>query len=122
MKIFWTKFIHQQWISQMKDFKLQKETQKKDLKYNMLCVNKRAWRERQRLGQPENYKGSIKKRKNGKYIWDDKETGRQLERKEFEAKHGNHHLSLSQLSLKCQFRLSVPDLQYIFIWDFGSSH
>ena len=47
----------------------------------MLCVNARAQRERQRLGQPQNYKGSIKKRKNGKHIWDDnKETERQLEK------------------------------------------
>lgn len=46
----------------------------------MLRVDTRAERKRQRLGQPENYKGSIKERENGKYIWDDKETGRQREK------------------------------------------
>lgn len=47
----------------------------------MLCVAIRAQRERQRLGQPQNYKGLIKKRKNGKHIWDgNKETERQLEK------------------------------------------
>lgn len=32
MKIFWTKFINQQRISQMKDFKLQKDNSEKGFK------------------------------------------------------------------------------------------